>query len=60
MKTGKNFLIIIIVFFSATGFLVIQEFPITENLFASVDDNSSQDKKITVKVSDGVGTSSKG
>ena len=59
MKTEKIFLIIFIIFFSVTGFIAIQEFPLAEILFASVDDYS-KDKKITVKVSDGVGASGKG
>ena len=60
MKSGKIFLMIFIVLSSAIGLAVIQDFASDENQSVSVDGYSSQVKKIKIKVSDGVGTDSKG
>ena len=60
MKSGKIFLMIFIVLFSAIGLAVIQDFASDENQSVSVDDYSSQIKKIMIKVSDGVGSDDKG
>ena len=51
---------IFIVLSSAIGLAVIQDFASDENQSVSVDDYSSQIKKIMIKVSDGVGSGDKG
>jgi hypothetical protein len=60
MKSGKIFLMIFIVLSSAIGLAVIQDFTSDGNQSVSVDDFFSQTKTKTIKLSDGVGTDSKG
>ena len=60
MKSGKIFLMIFIVLYSAIGLAVMQDFASNENQSVSVDDYSSQVKKTKIKVSDGVGSADKG
>ena len=51
---------IFIVLSSAIGFAVIQDFASDENQSVSVDDFFSQPQTKKIKLSDGVGTDSKG
>jgi|GEM_PF-3614255 len=60
MKSGKIFLIIFLVLFSAIGLVAIQGFAFNGNQSINVDNYFSQPKTQTVKLSDGVGTDSKG
>lgn len=60
MKSGKIFLIVFLVLSSAIGLAAMQGFASNENQSITVDDFFSQAKTKTVKLSDGVGTDSKG
>lgn len=60
MKSGKIFLIIFLVLFSVVGLVAIQGFASNGNQSINVDNYFSQVKTQTVKLSDGVGTDSKG
>ena len=60
MKSGKIFLMIFIVLSSAIGLAVIQDFASDESQSVSVDDFFSQTTTKKIKLSDGVGTDSKG
>ncbi|MEX0854367.1 MAG: hypothetical protein WD018_01205 [Nitrosopumilaceae archaeon] len=59
MKSGKVLLMIFLVLSSAIGLAIMQDFASDENQSVSVDDYSSQVKKINIKVSDGVGSKDK-
>ena len=60
MKSGKIFLMIFIVLSSAIGLALIQDFASNESQSVSVDDFFSQTTTKKIKLSDGVGTDSKG
>jgi len=53
MKSGKVLLMIFILLVSAIGFATLQEFGNEHNL-ANMDDLSSKEKMIEIKLSDGV------
>jgi len=60
MKSGKIFLMIFIVLSSAIGLAVIQDYVSDESQSVSADDFFSQTKTKKIKLSDGIGTDSKG
>ena len=60
MKSGKVFLMVFLALSSAIGLAVMQDLASDENQSVSIDDYSSQVKKIKIKVSDGVGSKDKG
>jgi hypothetical protein len=60
MKSGKILLMIFIVLSSAVGLAVMQDFASDESQSVSVDDFFSQTKMKKIKLSDGIGTDSKG
>lgn len=60
MNLGKILLLVFIIFFSAAGYTLMQDFAKEENPPSSVDDYSPQNKMITIKVTDGIGSKDKG
>ena len=60
MKSGKIFLMIFIVLSSAIGLAIMQDFASDGSQSVNVDDFFSQTQTTKIKLSDGVGTDSKG
>ena len=60
MQSGKIFLIIFVVLSTVIGLAIIQDYSLDNDESVSADDFSSEEKILTIDLTDGIGSSDKG